>query len=287
VKENKYTDLTPASLKASADALNAALAAKLKRYEDELARLTREDQLCKSFADLVDPISKNIDHVKAQVQEAKGDLDSQFAYVRDSLAEAEKMDKMPRIRELQSQIDAAGITYNPHTMLTAADLEVQWTQYVALLQSKKAMLEEETEHNKMRGLTKEQYVEIEEQFKQFDKSKNGLLEKNEFKACLYSLGHEKTGQEVLAVMAKYGAKDGKGMQYDGFKEFMINELGDNDSKGDIVAGFKLLNKDGETCKMSNLDALMEDVDISYLKTHMKATGDAHDYHSWTEEVFAR
>jgi len=287
VRENKYTKLSPDSLKASADALGAALAAKQKRYDDELARLTYEDNLCKEFAGFADPIAKKIEHVKNTVSEAKGDLDGQATFVRDSPADTEKDNNFGKIHELQGKIDSAGIAYNPHTMLTAADLDVQWKQFIALLNSKKSMFEEEIEHNKMRGLTKEQYVEIEEQFKQFDKSKNGLLEKNEFKACLYSLGHEKTGQEVVAVMAKYGAKDGKGMQYDGFKEFMINELGDNDSKGDIVAGFKLLNKDADVCKMANLDVLMEDADVAYLKEHMKATGDAYDFVSWTETVFAR
>jgi actinin alpha len=287
VKENKYTELSPDTLHASAASLGSALAAKLKRYEDELARLTHEDNLCKEFAGVADPIAKTIDTVKARVAESKSDLDTQAQYVRDSLADADKESRFPKLHELQGQIDTAGIAYNPHTMLTAADLDVQWTQFKALLNSKKVMFEEEIEHNKMRGLTKEQYVEIEEQFKQFDKSKNGLLEKNEFKACLYSLGHEKTGQEVVAVMAKYGAKDGKGMQYDGFKEFMINELGDNDSKDDINAGFKLLNKDTDVCKMANLEILMEDADVGYLKEHMKATGDAYDFKTWTESVFAR
>jgi len=288
VRDNKYTDLNPNSLKTSSEALEAALEAKQKRYDDELARLKREDALCKSFADLVDPISKHIEQVKAQVEESKGDPEKQAAFARETIEATEKADKLPQIRQLQGEIDAAGIAYNPHTMLTAADLEVQLTQFLAMLKSKRAMLEEEIEHGKMRGLTKEQYKEIEDQFKQFDKSKNGLLEKNEFKACLYSLGHEKTGQEVLAVMAKYGAKDGKGMQYDGFKEFMINELGDNDSKDDIVAGFKLLNKDGETCKMANLDILMEDADVAYLKAHMKQASDGnYDYQHWTADVFAR
>jgi len=287
VKENKYTELSPATLQSSADGLNGALAAKLKRYDDELARLTFEDNLCKEFAGIADPIAKTIDTVKARVTESKSDLDTQAQFVRDSLADTEKEARFPQLHELQAKIDGAGISYNPHTMLTAPDLDVQWTQFKALLNSKKAMLEEEIEHNKMRGLTKEQYVEIEEQFKQFDKSKNGLLEKNEFKACLYSLGHEKTGQELVAVMAKYGAKDGKGMQYDGFKEFMINELGDNDSRDDIMAGFKLLNKEADVCKMVNLEILMEDTDVAYLKQHMKAAGDAHDYASWTAAVFAR
>jgi len=287
VKANKYTELSPATLQGSADGLKGALAAKQKRYDDELARLTFEDNLCKEFAGVADPIAKQIDTVKARVTESKSDLDTQAQFVRDSLTDVEKESRFPHLHDLQGKIDGAGIAYNPHTMLTAADLDVQWTQFKALLNSKKTMLEEEIEHNKMRGLTKEQYVEIEEQFKQFDKSKNGLLEKNEFKACLYSLGHEKTGQEVLAVMAKYGAKDGKGMQYDGFKEFMINELGDNDSKNDINAGFKLLNKDADVCKMANLEILMEDTDVAYLKANMKATGDAYDFASWTDSVFAR
>jgi hypothetical protein len=84
-------------------------------------------------------------------------------------------------------MEAAGISNNKHTSLTAKDVEVQWEQYKAFLNKKQKMLEEEIEHHKLRGVTVEQFQEIEANFKQFDTDNSGFIDKKELKALLYSL----------------------------------------------------------------------------------------------------
>ena len=63
----------------------------------------------------------------------------------------------------------AGITNIRHTTLTLKDVEVQWEQYTKFLDAKKSMLASEIEHSKLRGITPEQFKEIESNFKTFDK----------------------------------------------------------------------------------------------------------------------
>lgn len=77
---------------------------------------------------------------------------------------------------------AAGITNIRHTTLTAKDVEVQWEQYKKFLDAKKSilpywrnsnlktgMLAAEIEHSRLRGITPEQFKEIESNFQMFDK----------------------------------------------------------------------------------------------------------------------
>lgn len=99
------------------------------------------------------------------------------------------------------------------------------------------MLEEEIEHHKLRGVTPEQFKEIETTFKQFDDDNSGFIDRKvkycgifteisqELKACLYSLGEEKNKTEIEEIMKKYGNKDGKGIIFEKFREFMIDVLG--------------------------------------------------------------
>jgi len=149
------------------------------------------------------------------------------------------------------------------------------------------MLEEEIEHHKMRGVTVEQFREIEGVFKQFDADNSGHIDKKELKACLYSLGEEKTKSEIEAIFAKYGSKDVNGIKYGDFREFMINLLGVSDTKDDILNSFKLINKGDEVAKVDKMELVMAEEDISYIKKTATSSNGGYDYKSWAESVFAR
>jgi hypothetical protein len=191
VRDNVYTDATPASLAQVRASLDAALAARSQAYQAELDVQRANDALCKRFADVADPLSRWITEQKDVITKSKAELDEQLAYVQQRLAStAADSANLAQVRSLQDEIDSKSIT-NRHTLLTARDVEVQWQQYEAFLGRKKQMLQEAIEHHKLRGITPEQYAEIETNFKQFDKNSNGRLEPKELKACLYSLGEER------------------------------------------------------------------------------------------------
>jgi len=290
VKDNVYTTLTRADLTAASKSVTDALDARKARYDEELARLRADDALCKQFADLVDPFAKELEAHKAKLEAMYGkeSLETQHAFVVARLEDVPKDGKIAQLKSLQAQIDARGVAHNPHSLLTVLDAEVLFSQYGVYLATKKATLDEEIRNKNMRGLSESDLEEIKLQFQQFDKSKNGVLEKNEFKACLYSLGHEKNNHEVVSIMKKYGGDDGKGIVFDGFKEFMICELGDTDTRDDILAGFALLANDNPSViTLEPLNDTMKDADVDYLKQNCKASGNGLEYKSWTEEVFAR
>jgi len=153
------------------------------------------------------------------------------------------------------------------------------------LASKQQQLKEAVELNRLRGITAEQMAEINQQFTQFDKNKNQVLDVNEFKACLYSLNEERPKSEVQKIMTEKG--DGKGIPFQGFMAFMIELLGDSNTEPEIQSGFKGLAHDGETISEEDLAALLNDDDVGYLKANMAPVDGKYDYSKWTSEVFAR
>jgi len=55
-----------------------------------------------------------------------------------------------------------------------SDSATQYSQYQDYTKTKKESIEADIEHRNLRGLTKEQYFEIKQQFDQFDKVQSHL-----------------------------------------------------------------------------------------------------------------
>jgi len=186
-------------------------------------------------------------------------------------------------------MDGAGIKNNPHSAQNARDCEVQWTQYQDFLATKKRSLSEQIDAKKLRGVTPDQFAEIKTQFAQFDKDSSNSIDKKELRACLYSLGYERGGKEVDAIMTEFGAQEGKErvMHFDGFKEFMIRQLGDSETKEELLAGFGMVSRDAAAGNNEWSDQVLKESDITYLRANApKANGNA-DYKAWILQALQR
>jgi len=288
VTENPYTKLTPKDLEVAQEQLAAAIKERSDAFHKELAKQRQDDALCRELAATIDPFVAKITKTKVEVNDAKADskdqLEAQIKKVEQLATESKSDTTVSKLKELQAKIDSAGILYNRHTLNTAPDAEVTWTQYNNFLDSKLQLLGEELEHLVMRGVSREQYAEIKSQWTQFDKDKSGWLDKYEFKACLYSLGEERGKKEIIDIMEKLGTGKGKDVKidYDGFQEFMIQQLGDTDTKDEIIRGWLLINRGSEKINDELALLVLADDDLKYVKsTH----GD--NYRGWTEAVFSR
>jgi hypothetical protein len=166
VTENKYTQSTPEQLSAALAEVSSAQAARRTQYESALSTQRANDALCKKVADVAVPFTKNLQAAKDSLSSTKEDLEGQLKAVKALIAaEAKDGAALPDIKAAQEAVDKAGITHNPHTLLSFRDCTVQWDQYKAFLARKQKQIEEEIQHKKLRGVTPEQYAEIETQFK--------------------------------------------------------------------------------------------------------------------------
>jgi Ca2+-binding EF-hand superfamily protein len=235
---------------------------------------------------LVEPLFKLINERKDVITNSKGTLEEQLGFVQTCLDNLEEESKpLASIQITFGKIEAAGITNNRHTTLTAKDVEVQFEQYQDFLEAKKRMLEDEIQNEKLKGITPEQMQEIEENFKQFDSDGSGSIDNKELKACLYSLGEEKTVSEIEKIMAEHG-KDGK-IPYEGFKNFMIGIYGVSDTKDSIIDGFKLINRGEDIAKADRIDLILAEHDSQYFKANAPQVDGGYNYRAWCDDVYAR
>ena len=193
VRENIYTKSTPADLDAATASVAAATAERRQAYDVELKHQIANDNLCKEFAAAADPFAKALSDEKDRITHAKDTLEQQLQYVIGKIqGMGGRRAELAKIQEASAKMDQAGITNNRHTTLTAKDVEVLLEQFGLFLEKKKVMLENEIEHEKLRGLTADQMKEIDENFLKFDVNGDGVISKKELKAVLYSIGEERS-----------------------------------------------------------------------------------------------
>jgi len=289
VKDNIYTKLSLDDLSKSRSVdLEGSISSRNKLYNTELERQRANDRLCKEFATVAEKFSSWITETKDGITKSSKSLEEQLENVKQRKANlnSETKENMGKINELNGKMEEAGITNNRHTTLTAKDIQVQLQQYSEFLDRKAVMLEEEIASQKLKGITQEQFKEIEDSFNLFDANKSKSIDKKELKTCLYSLGEEKSNSEVDAILKKYG--DGKVIQFPGFKDFMVSILGVTDNKEDILRAFKTINgRADDYANLEKMGMVMAGEDIKYVVDTAPKEEKGFNYAKWTESIFAR
>eukprot|EP00004_Rigifila_ramosa_P009734 TRINITY_DN213_c0_g1_i1.p1 TRINITY_DN213_c0_g1~~TRINITY_DN213_c0_g1_i1.p1 ORF type:complete len:1246 (-),score=385.52 TRINITY_DN213_c0_g1_i1:64-3723(-) len=288
VTENVYTTHNLETLAALRANVDAAIAARTEAYEKELAHQRHIDALCKAFADVAVPFVKWLADTQEKTNVGGDDLDAQVGFVNARLEALDAESKVGASKERYDEMEKEGIQYNPHTTLAHPDVDLAFSQYKLFLEKKKVALDEAIQHKRLRGLSQQDFDDIDKNFIIFDKDKSGNISKKELKACLYSLGVETTKAEIEAYLTKYG--NGTAVPKAGFTELMLTIVGVTDTKENILLAFQVLNKediDSPTITVKRMKVVMEDDDIAYVTSTAKQAGEAYEYAPWTEDVFSR
>jgi hypothetical protein len=288
VKENVYCRLTLDDVAKERAAMDKAIDARNARYDTELARQRFNDGLCRKFAEAAEPLCKWVIEKKDAIGASKETLEEQLAFVEKQVAAlAVEVKRLEAVQAVAVEMEKAGITQIRHTTLTARDVEVTWEQFKKFLATKREMLQGEIESSKLRGVTPEQFKEIEESFKRYDTDKSGDIDRKELTVCLYSLGEEKTSKEIAAIMAQFGDAKTARISYSGFKDFMVHLLGDTDTKDEIVQSLVLINRGKEHGDKALMTLVMPKDDVAYIEQTAPKTAQGLDYKAWVEAIFSR
>jgi len=257
-------------------------------FAAELQRQIENDELCQQFAKLADPFAKSIVACKDTISSSTEELEAQLAHVKDEIGKlGEGETKLKEMHEVAQKMEERQISYNKHTTLTAKDVDVLWQQFQQFLTKKKEMLEQEIENSKLRGITPEQFNEIEVNFNRFDADHNGLLVRKELTACLYSLGEERSGSDIKKLIETYGDPKQMAMTLENFKEMMIHILGDSDTKDEVLNGLVLINRGKDYLVREHMDSVVPKEDTEFILKTAPKKGDGWDYAAWVDEVFSR
>jgi len=296
VTENVYTKHTPETLNTTLANVHAALKDRRAAHGAELKRQLDNDALAQDFANKIDTAAKRVKTTKEKIATSTQPLEAQLSDVDRAQDENKKSQELEQVKEVQAKLTEKGVTNNPHTVLTVADLEVALKQYDLFLATKKTVVEQGLEHKRLRGITQAQYEEINTQFKKFDKDNSGGLDRAEFKACLYSLGEEWGKKQVQVIMDDItGKKDTERISFEQFREFMITYFGVVDTRQNVFEAFKeIANGDEKSISKLNIVPRRMEVftkdDLAFFEKTAPKTegrGESWDFGPFVDEVFSR
>jgi len=288
VTDNAYTSLTYKDLEDARNKLDGSVKAYQAAYNAELARQKANDALCQDFAKKIKSFVDAINNQIIDISKHDKELEVFYNDINNALAQNSNYDtQLNTINDLSVKIEAAQVINNKHTNITAKDAGTLFTLFKVMADKKKKVLEVEIENKKRSGLDPATMKEIEDNFKHFDKDNKGVLSRKAFRACMQSLGEEVTKDAVdKALLIHDKNKDGN-INFPEFISFMLKRLGDSDTQDETITAFQLISFDKPIVTVEQLDFVMKDDWVNYLKEGAKSKDGGLDYPTWVKEVYSR
>jgi len=190
VSQNPYTPFKASSLTDKWNQMQQASKDRGELLQKEMQTQKEKDELCRSFADLANPLGQWMAETRSYLLEAgASSLEEQLESIKAKNQEIkDKMDKMKEIDELSAKLEAALILENKYTEQTPISIAQNLQALKQLGMAMEHSVEQKIIAKNSSGVTEEQKNEWVETFNYFDKDKSGFLEYKEFKTCLRGCG---------------------------------------------------------------------------------------------------
>ncbi|XP_067307415.1 alpha-actinin-4 isoform X2 [Pseudorasbora parva] len=250
---NPYTSITPQSIDKKWEKVQQLVPQRDQALKEELARQQSNDHLRRQFANQANMIGPWIQNKMEEIGrisiEMNGTLEDQLTHLRQY--EQSIIEYKPNIDQLEGDhqlIQEALIFDNKYTSYTMEHLRVGWEQLLTTIARTINEIENQILTRDAKGISQEQLHEYRTSFNHFDKDHSGVLQAEEFKACLISLGYDvetdKQGEaEFARIMGIVDPNNSGAVTFQAFIDFMSRETTDTDTADQVIASFKILAGD--------------------------------------------
>ncbi|KAG1932664.1 alpha-actinin-4 isoform X2 [Pimephales promelas] len=250
---NPYTSITPQSIDKKWEKVQQLVPQRDQALQEELARQQSNDHLRRQFANQANMIGPWIQNKMEEIGrisiEMNGTLEDQLTHLRQY--EQSIIEYKPNIDQLEGDhqlIQEALIFDNKYTSYTMEHLRVGWEQLLTTIARTINEIENQILTRDAKGISQEQLHEYRTSFNHFDKDHSGVLQAEEFKACLISLGYDvetdKQGEaEFSRIMGIVDPNNSGAVTFQAFIDFMSRETTDTDTADQVIASFKILAGD--------------------------------------------
>uniref|UniRef100_A0A8C2J046 Actinin, alpha 4 n=1 Tax=Cyprinus carpio TaxID=7962 RepID=A0A8C2J046_CYPCA len=251
---NPYTTITPQSIDKKWEKVRSQLVPQRDQaLQEELARQQSNDHPRRQFANQANMIGPWIQNKMAEIGrisiEMNGTLEDQLTHLRQY--EQSIIEYKPNIDQQEGNhqlIQEALIFDNKYTAYTMEHLRVGWEQLLTTIARTINEIENQILTRDAKGISQEQLHEYRTSFNHFDKDHSGVLQAEEFKACLISLGYDvennKQGDaEFARIMGIVDPNNSGAVTFQAFIDFMSRETTDTDTADQVIASFKILAGD--------------------------------------------
>ncbi|XP_028856041.1 alpha-actinin-4 isoform X2 [Denticeps clupeoides] len=250
---NPYTSITPQSIDSKWEKVQKLVPQRDQALQEELTRQQSNDHLRRQFANQANIIGPWIQNKMEEIGrisiEMNGTLEDQLTHLRQY--EQSIIEYKPNIEKLEGDhqlIQEALIFDNKYTPYTMEHLRVGWEQLLTTIARTINEIENQILTRDAKGISQEQLHEYRTSFNHFDKDHSGVLQAEEFKACLISLGYDvendKQGDaEFTRIMGIVDPNNSGAVTFQAFIDFMSRETTDTDTADQVIASFKILAGD--------------------------------------------
>ncbi|XP_077818232.1 alpha-actinin-3 isoform X9 [Macaca mulatta] len=228
--------------------------------QEELARQQVNERLRRQFAAQANAIGP---WIQAKVEEVgrlaaglAGSLEEQMAGLRQQ--EQNIINYKTNIDRLEGDhqlLQESLVFDNKHTVYSMEHIRVGWEQLLTSIARTINEVENQVLTRDAKGLSQEQLNEFRASFNHFDRKRNGMMEPDDFRACLISMGYDlvsapqplprspKGEVEFARIMTMVDPNAAGVVTFQAFIDFMTRETAETDTAEQVVASFKILAGD--------------------------------------------
>uniref|UniRef100_A0A672PNN2 Actinin alpha 3b n=1 Tax=Sinocyclocheilus grahami TaxID=75366 RepID=A0A672PNN2_SINGR len=206
---NPYTVLSPQDITNKWEAVKQLVPLRDQMLQEEVARQQANERLRRSFAAQANIIGPWI-QTKMEVKPATIDDGSVSGIIRHSLLQ---------------------------------HVRVGWEQLLTTIARTINEVENQILTRDAKGISQEQLNEFRASFNHFDRKRNGMMDPDDFRACLISMGYDLGEVEFARIMTLVDPNNTGVVTFQAFIDFMTRETAETDTAEQVMASFKILASD--------------------------------------------
>uniref|UniRef100_F7HBQ7 Actinin alpha 2 n=1 Tax=Callithrix jacchus TaxID=9483 RepID=F7HBQ7_CALJA len=260
---NPYSTVTMDEIRNKWDKVKQLVPIRDQSLQEELARQHANERLRRQFAAQANAIGPWIQNKMEEIARSSiqitGALEDQMnqlkQYEHNIINYKNNIDKLEGDHQL---IQEALVFDNKHTNYTMEHIRVGWELLLTTIARTINEVETQILTRDAKGITQEQMNEFRASFNHFDrvpvstylkgnagdiKQKNGLMDHEDFRACLISMGYDLGEAEFARIMTLVDPNGQGTVTFQSFIDFMTRETADTDTAEQVIASFRILASD--------------------------------------------
>ncbi|XP_058910600.1 alpha-actinin-2 [Kogia breviceps] len=245
---NPYSTVTMDEIRSKWDKVKQLVPIRDQLLQEELARQHANERLRRQFAAQANAIGPWIQNKMEEIARSSiqitGALEDQMnqlkQYEHNIINYKSNIDKLEGDHQL---IQEALVFDNKHTNYTMEHIRVGWELLLTTIARTINEVETQMLMRDAKGITQEQMNEFRASFNHFDRRKNGLMDHEDFRACLISMGYDLGEAEFARIMTLVDPNGQGTVTFQSFIDFMTRETADTDTAEQVIASFRILASD--------------------------------------------
>ncbi|XP_009082915.1 PREDICTED: alpha-actinin-2 [Acanthisitta chloris] len=245
---NPYSTVTVEEIRSKWEKVKQLVPQRDQSLQEELARQHANERLRRQFAaqaNVIGPwIQTKMEEIARSSIEMTGPLEDQMnqlkQYEHNIINYKHNIDKLEGDHQL---IQEALVFDNKHTNYTMEHIRVGWELLLTTIARTINEVETQILTRDAKGITQEQMNDFRASFNHFDRRKNGLMDHDDFRACLISMGYDLGEAEFARIMSLVDPNGQGTVTFQSFIDFMTRETADTDTAEQVIASFRILASD--------------------------------------------